>query len=373
MSTLPSLEAAASRDGSLKEEPESSNGSTEQDAAAAKARPTAIVLDDIDLSLGVRRIEAINEEMTMPLRVWLWTALFLTSYCTSLDGTVRNTLQSYATSSFGEHSLLATINILKGVVMAASMPAYAKIADAFGRCEIILFSVVLYVVGTIVEATSQNVAAFAAGAVVYTFGYSVMFLMNGVIVSDFSSLRSRLAFTMLPGSAYIINCWAGGNVVAQITANTTWRVGIGIWAAIFPFCIALLVTPMYMAEYRAKKAGKLAGLLTPYQQLGFKGLATSLFWELDVVGLVLIVAILSLILLPFTLAGGARESWSAAHNIVMLVVGVVVCIPLFVVWELKYAKVPALPWHLMKTRTIWGCLGLAIFYDISYALQNEYL
>ncbi|GAA6003445.1 hypothetical protein JCM10207_000337 [Rhodosporidiobolus poonsookiae] len=366
------IEPTASHDaGSLKDaEDESTTASSD---TPKEARPTALVLKDIDLSLGVRRIEAINEELTMPLRTWLWIALFLTSYCTSLDSTVRNTLQSYATSSFKQHSLLSTVDVLKAVIMAASYPAYSKIADTFGRCEVILFSVVFYCIGTIVEATSTGVASFAAGAVLFTFGYAAMFLMTGIIVSDFSSLRSRLVFTFFPGSTYIINCWAGGNVVAQIQKTTTWRVGIGIWAAIYPFCIALLVAPMYIAERRARRKGKLEGLLTPFQQLGAVGLAKNLFWELDLVGIILIIAILSLLLLPFTLAGGVRDTWASAHVIVMLVVGVVVCIPAFVLWEVRYAKVPALPFHLMRTPTIWACLLLAVFYDISYAVQNNYL
>ena len=48
-----------------------------------------------------------------------------------------------------------------------SQPTAAKIADVFGRVELILVSVVFYTVGTIVETFSNDVQSFSAGAVIY--------------------------------------------------------------------------------------------------------------------------------------------------------------------------------------------------------------
>lgn len=56
-------------------------------------------------------------------------------------------LQSYATASFSQHSLLATINVVRAIVAAAVQPAYAKLSDVFGRVSILVFSVTVYVVG----------------------------------------------------------------------------------------------------------------------------------------------------------------------------------------------------------------------------------
>ena len=63
--------------------------------------------------------------------------------------------------------MLSTVGVLRGVIAAAAQPTAAKIADVFGRVELILISIVFYVIGTIVEATAHTVDAFAAGAVLY--------------------------------------------------------------------------------------------------------------------------------------------------------------------------------------------------------------
>jgi SIT family siderophore-iron:H+ symporter-like MFS transporter len=72
-----------------------------------------------------------------------------------------------ATASFQQHSLLSTIGVLRGVIAAATQPTAAKIADVFGRTEVLLLTIIFYVVGTIIEATSHSVQAFAAAAVLY--------------------------------------------------------------------------------------------------------------------------------------------------------------------------------------------------------------
>lgn len=49
---------------------------------------------------GVRRIEAINSQLTTIDRAVIFVGLFLIAYCYGLDGTVRYTYQSYATNSY---------------------------------------------------------------------------------------------------------------------------------------------------------------------------------------------------------------------------------------------------------------------------------
>ncbi|GAA6024111.1 hypothetical protein JCM10207_003169 [Rhodosporidiobolus poonsookiae] len=331
------------------------------------------LLGDINKSSGVRRIEIINEHLTPALKAWTFIGVFFVAYCYNLDYTVRNTLQSYATSSFSTHSLLSTVNVLRSIVAAACYPAYAKIADTFGRIEMMLFCTVLYVVGTIVEATSSGIKSYCAGAVIFQAGYSAAVLVPYIVIGDLTSLRSRVLVSVIPYLPYIINTWASGNIVDSISVHTSWNVGIGIWAAVFPFCVLIFLVPLWIAERRAKKSGRLEGFLTPFQQLGVKRVAVNLFWELDVIGSILIIAVLTLILLPFTLAGGTKTGWTAPHNLAMLIVGVVVALPALILWEKLYARAPAIPVYLMRSRTILGCFGISILPDLVYYLTGEYL
>ncbi|WP_249872982.1 hypothetical protein, partial [Oceanobacillus saliphilus] len=80
---------------------------------------------------------------------------------------------------------------------------------------------------------------------------------------------------------------------------------------------------------KAKKAGALDNYRTPYQVYGGKRLAAALFWQLDVIGSILLVLVFGLILVPFSAAKEHLDSWGTAKIIVPLVLGVL-CIPAWI-------------------------------------------
>lgn len=323
-------------------------------------------------SPGVARIEAIHSHLTLTNRVFLFFGVFLIAYAYGLDGQTRYTYQTYATNSYALHSLLATINTLRAVIAAAAQPTAAKIADVFGRFELVAVSVLFYTVGTIVETCANSVQTFSAGAVLYQVGYTCVILLVEVIVADITSMRARVFFSYIPALPFIINTWISGNVTAAVLGSTTWRWGIGMWCIIYPVCaLPLLITLWYVGR-KARKSGALASYRSPFQQLGAKNLAVELFHQLDVIGIILLIAIFALILTPLTIAGGASTTWRSAHIIAPLVIGVC-CIPTFVFWELRGAKHPLVPFYLLKDRGVWAALGIACFLNFAWYLQGDYL
>jgi MFS family permease len=67
----------------------------------------------------------------------------------SCAGTTTYQYLAYATSSFGDHSALATIQVAQAIILAVAKPPAAKIADLFGRAEAYAFFVLLYTLGYI--------------------------------------------------------------------------------------------------------------------------------------------------------------------------------------------------------------------------------
>jgi len=86
-------------------------------------------------SPGVQRIEAIAAQLTLTDRIFMFVGVFFIAYVYGLDGTLRYSYQPEATNSYGQHSLLTTVGVLRGVIAAAAQPTAAKIADVFGRFE----------------------------------------------------------------------------------------------------------------------------------------------------------------------------------------------------------------------------------------------
>ncbi|THV73534.1 ferrioxamine B transporter [Aureobasidium pullulans] len=322
-------------------------------------------------SPGVARIEAINAHLTSFDRWFLGIGVFLIAYAYGLDGTIRYTYQSTALSDIGQHSLLSTVNIVRTVIAAAAQPTAAKIADVFGRVELVYASIFFYILGTIIEAAAHNVSAFAAGAIFYQIGYTIVTLLVEVIVADITSLRSRLAWSYIPALPFLINTWVSGDIASAVLKDTTWRWGIGMWAIIYPICAIPLIVALFIASGRAKKAGALANYQSPFKRNGFSNTLVALFWQLDVIGIILMIAMFALILVPFTIAGGVKDTWGTAHVIAPLVIGICV-IPCFVFYE-RQAPHPLVPFHLLKDRSVWAALGVAWMLNFIWYMQGGFL
>lgn len=65
-------------------------------------------------------------------------------------------------------------------------------------------SIFFYVLGTVIEAVASNVETFAAGAVFYQVGYTVMIVLIEIVIADITSLRSRLFFSYVPAIPFLV-------------------------------------------------------------------------------------------------------------------------------------------------------------------------
>lgn len=325
-------------------------------------------------SPGVKRVEALAASYSNAAILVLLGSIFLMSYAYDLDGTIRYTYQTYATANFTNFALLSTVNVLRSVIGAAAQPTFAKLADVFGRFELILFSLFFYVIGTIVECTSSGIKQFAGGVILYQIGYSGILILNTILIGDMITLRYRVLGTFVPLLPYLINVWVSGNITSSVLGVTTWKWGIGMWALILPVVSLPLIFNLWYGGYKAKKRGVLVGLDAPFKHLTWAQMFVQLFWMLDVIGVILLIAVFALLLVPLTLAGGTsstKETWKQAHIIAPLVVGFCT-IPFFVIWELK-AKHPVVPFRILKDRGVWAALGIALFFDFAWYMQGDYL
>lgn len=138
--------------------------------------------------------------------------------------------------------------------------------------------------------------SFAAGAVFYQIGFTVVIVLVEIIIADITSLRSRVFLSYVPALPFLVNTWISGNVSSAALGITNWRWGIGMWCIIYPICCIPLVASLMWANWMARKSGALDDFKTPYQTYGPKKLVQALFWQLDVPGIILMIAVFGCIL-----------------------------------------------------------------------------
>lgn len=329
-------------------------------------------------SLGIRKTEVLTDQyQNIYLKITLFVTILITAYAYAVESTVKYRLEAYATGSFGHHSLLSTVSVIQAVIAAAAQPTFARLSDRFGRFELFILSLVFYVVGTIVQCFSKNIEQLSGGTVIYATGYQGVVVLLQIILADFSTLNWRLAVSFIPALPFIVNTWVSGDIVSSLYPAHSWNYGYGIWAFIFPLCCLPLLACFVHMWILAKDTNEWK-LLKEEEKLTSKwnsikdNIIIDVFWEIDAIGILLIICVFGFILVPFTLAGGTKDTWQKASTIAPLVIGFAF-IPALAVWENKYAKFPLLPAQLLKDRGVWSALIIAVFINMLWTIPNEYL
>ncbi|KAL6887971.1 ferrioxamine B transporter [Trichoderma evansii] len=323
---------------------------------------------------GVARMEVVSAQLSYTERFWIFSGIFLIGYAYGLESQVRSTYMPYATSSFSLHSYLATINLLRSVVAVAIQPTAAKIADVFGRFEVVLASTFFYTVGMAIESTSSSVYAFCTGTILYQVGYTCIVLLLEILVADFSSMRARVFFSYIPALPFIVNTWISGSITSAVLRVTTWRWGIGMWCIIYPVASLPLLITLYSIDRRSTRGPHRKDELVD----GSSGLdnlrkwSAQLFDQIDGIGLITLVTAFSLVLTPLTIAGGTVSHWKNPQVVIPLVFGLI-CVPAFVFWEKNGARNPLVPFHLLKDRGVWAALAVRSLLNFAWYVQGNYL
>ncbi|KAF2628516.1 MFS general substrate transporter [Macroventuria anomochaeta] len=317
---------------------------------------------------GVKRIEAVSKAWTLTSLIIAYVTLMLIANITSLEIQVTSNLTVYATSAFRSHSLVSTVAVVQGVVSAVIKPPMGKIADVFGRLESFSISILFYTLGYIQQAASKNVQTYAGAQVFWAAGFNGLQVLQQIFVADTTDLLNRALFSTIFDLPFLWTTWAGPEVANSILTHTTWRWGYGIWAVILPICFIPLAVSLFMNQRRAKKLG--LDFPSPFKGRTIGAIFKNLWYDLDVFGLLLLAAGISLVLLPLTLAPNADDQWRNASMIAMLVIGGVICI-VFPFWERskKLAPKAFFPPNLFKNKTVVAGTAIAFFYFMAFYMS----
>jgi SIT family siderophore-iron:H+ symporter-like MFS transporter len=126
-------------------------------------------------------------------------------------------------------------------------------------------------------------------------------------------------------------------------------------------------------ERRARRMGVLDGVPTTWQLAKSGRGWAEFFWTGDVIGLILLTGTLALILIPISLGGSVASKWQTAKVITPLVIGVVIFLPAFIVWEAKLAKHPMVPARILRNRHVLCSMLISMLGCVSLMTQGSYL
>uniref|UniRef100_A0A0B7K121 Major facilitator superfamily (MFS) profile domain-containing protein n=1 Tax=Bionectria ochroleuca TaxID=29856 RepID=A0A0B7K121_BIOOC len=351
---------------------------------------------DVVQSQGVTRMEAVYREAKSN-RVSFFlvgASVLVCAWAYSFDSSTTSYYSVDASSHYEQHSsVLSTLSIATNIIGAVAKPFIAKISDITSRPYTYVLALSFYTVGYIIAAASQSISAYVVGEVFVAVGGAGLDLTNDIIVADLTPLEWRGFVSSLLSSPFIINTWFSGKIVDALSSRGQWRWGYGMFAIIMPVALGPAIVILIWLDRKAKKEGIVnmassnaarraakekaeedghdapsGTVVAPAAEMSgtWKSRALKNLEEIDAFGLILLGFGWSLLLLPFSLKTYAKNGWKNPSLIAMMVVGGVLLI-CYVIYEMKWAKVPSAPRRLIFNRTFI----MAIIIDSMYMLAGN--
>ncbi|KAF7518761.1 hypothetical protein PCG10_010538 [Penicillium crustosum] len=289
------------------------------------------------LQPGVYRADVLRKAWTKQGLIIVFTGLFLCTLAINFADYSTQVYAAYTTSDFKQHSAMSAARVVMNIARISAYPVVAKLGDVAGIFDAI--------------------------------GSTGFALTQQIFVADMTSLVNRGIWSTLPDSLTTIPTLYLGTIVAQrILDHSTWRWGWGMWAIILPVASLPLIGTMLFYQRRAPSPVSVSEALGWKTNDAWWKKVYRLFWiELDLPGAVLLVAGLSLLLVPLSLTGSNNSgAWTNGSFIAMLVLGVVFIIA-FLGWDTWFAKKPFVPYRMVKNRTVAAAclLGALDFFHYS--------
>ncbi|KAL2204573.1 siderophore iron transporter mirA [Sarocladium strictum] len=309
-------------------------------------------------------------------------SLYLFTFVTSFNKYSTSTYSAYATSAFKKHSLLSASHVVSTIASLLSYPIIARLSDIFGRFELFTLSIFLTTISLVLLAACQNIETYFVGGLFDAIGGVGFGITQQIFISDLTTLRDRGIWLSLPETISAIPTLYLGTIVARaFLDHSTWRWGYGMWAIVTPVAAIPLLATLLLRRIKDKRPLKQEDgtkvkpqILQALQSSDslWKKIYTLLWIELDLFGCLLLIAGLSLILIPVSLTGSKNSTaWANSHFIAMVVVGAVLFVA-FIVWDAFFASKPFIPFRLVKHKTIIAACTLSMLDFMHYSLFSVF-
>ncbi|KAH9859176.1 Mfs1.1 [Lenzites betulinus] len=231
------------------------------------------------------------------------------------------------------------------IASTALLPLSGGLAEAYGRRQVMLGSLAVFILGSALSGAAQSMNMLIAGRAVHGAGTGGILTLCQIILSDMVTLEERGAYNGLFGLIWAFGGGVGPVVGGALAHHRTWR-----WLFYLNVPAGAIIAIILLLTMRTPTGPPISG--TSWEV--FKGL--------DWFGNILLIGASCSCAIALTW-GGVQFPWTSPSVLVPLCLSVVV----FCVWglyEWRFCPHPIVPAHILSNRT--SLSGYAQIFLISF-------
>ncbi|KAK6436009.1 hypothetical protein LTR95_007801 [Oleoguttula sp. CCFEE 5521] len=279
-------------------------------------------------------------------RFWaIIASLGITGMLSALEGTIITSALPAITEALGGGSSYIWVPNAYLLASVATLPLFAQASNIFGRRNLLLIAVALFVLGSGLSGGASSMAMLIAARTIQGLGGGGINLLIETVVTDLVPLRERGKYMSLVMIGATIGATLGPFLGGIITDNSTWR-----W-------VFYLNLPIGSVAFLA---------LFMFLRVNYKQDTTwrQRFRRIDLSGNLIFIGAVISILIAVTWGGTAYE-WKSSRVILPLLLGFS-GIALFTAfeWSPRLCPEPSFPKVLVSNRTSAAALGLTFIHAI---------
>ncbi|KAI8391422.1 major facilitator superfamily domain-containing protein [Radiomyces spectabilis] len=264
-------------------------------------------------------------------KLTLFLGILLSMFMVSLNTTVVAPAMSIIATELNDLSSQTWIATAYLVAFNASQPLSGKFSDIFGRKSVLLFGILLFFIGSLVNALSYSMGVLIPGRTVQGFGGGCVMSLAFILITDLAPLHLRPRFqsllTVVYGLASVVGPLIGGAFVDKVDWH--WD----FWLNVILSAISWIIIFFLLKE--------------PTDSLNSSFL--SKIKRIDWLGTIFAISFICCLLLG--LNWGGSYGWSSAHSVGPFV-GAAVSLIALVITEGWIAPEPLLPAEIMMNPRI---------------------
>ncbi|KZT58921.1 MFS general substrate transporter [Calocera cornea HHB12733] len=289
----------------------------------------------------------------LPFRqlIVVFIGLAIAIFVSLLDQTIVSTAIPQIANDFNSGQQAEWVGTSYLVTSTVFQPIYGRVSDIFGRKFVLLFTLAIFLVGSILCAVAQSMIQLIAFRAVTGIGGGGIITLVMIIVSDVVAMKDRGKYQGIIGGVVAMGNSIGPVIGGVFTTKATWR--WCFWLGV-PLSGLAIVVVIFLLPLRRVKGN----MKTKLKQVDYLGTVLSLMGTMG-------------ILLPLSW-GGTSFAWSSAAVIAPLILGALF-IGLFLVVEWKFAKIPNIPLEIFQNKTVCGVQIATFLSGCAFYVQLYYL